>query len=125
MKTQDLRDLTLAIVTGAKRDATQIEHNVAASYVRELLQSDAELLDALYANDDLHTVVKVFEGEVFVLAADRSTFYAFDSNEGEPWIVENTGWLEEALLEKLDDADARIVTLEEAMTMDPHAVPHL
>jgi hypothetical protein len=124
MKTQDLRDLTLAIVTGAKRDATQIEHNVAASYVRELLQSDAELLDALYANDDLHTVAKVVEGEVLVLAADRSTFYAFDSNEGEPWIVQNTEWLEEAL-EKLADADARIVTLEEAMTMDPQAVPHL
>jgi hypothetical protein len=120
MKTQDLRDLTIAIVSGEKKDATQIEHNVATSYVRELLDTSAELLDALYANADLHTVVKVFEGEVFVLAADRSTFYAFDSNAGEPWIVENTDWLDEAL-EKLDDADARIVTLEEAMTMDPQA----
>jgi hypothetical protein len=120
MKTQDLRDLTIAIVSGAKRDATQIEHNVATSYVRELLDSSAELLDALYANADLHAVVKVVDGEVFVLAADRATFYALDSNAGEPWIVENTYWLEEQL-EKLGDADARIVTLEEAMSLDPQA----
>lgn len=124
MKTQDLRDLTLAIVTGAKRDATQIEHNVATSYVRELLLSDAELLDALYANDDLYTVVKVVDDEVLVLSSDRTTFNAFDTNAGEPWIVANTGWLEEKL-EAIGDSDARIVTLEEAMTLNPVAGLHL
>lgn len=124
MKTQDLRDLTLAIVTGEKRDATQIEHNVATSYVRELLLSDAELLDALYANDDLYTVVKVVDDEVLVLSTDRNTFYAFDTNAGEPWIVANTGWLEEQLA-TLGESDVKIVTLQEAMTLTPAAGLHL
>jgi hypothetical protein len=124
MKTQELRDLTLAIVTGERPDATQVEHNVATSFVRELLNSSAELLDALYANEDLHTVAKIVDGAVLVLATDRVTFYPFESNVGEPWIVTNTDWLEEEL-EKLGDADARIVTLEEAMTLDPQVGPQL
>lgn len=124
MKTQDLRDLTIAIVNGEKQDATQIEHNVATSYVRELLMGSAELSDALFDNADLHTVIKVVDGEVFVLSADRATFYAFESNAGEPWIVENAAWLQEAL-ENLDEPDARIVTLEAAMTFDPQAAPTL
>lgn len=120
MKTQDLRDLTLAIVTGERQDASQIEHNVAASYVRVLIDGSAEFLDALYANEDIYAVVKVVDGETHVLATDRSTFYAFDSNAGEPWIEADPLWLTRGV-EALEDGDASVVTLAEAMALVPAA----
>lgn len=117
MNAQDLKDLTLAIVTGEKTGATQIEHNVAASYVRELVSGSSEWVDALYDGKELHIVAKEIDGELFVLASDRKSFYAFESNAGEPWIVPDLRFHDlDALLEELDDADARVMPLEEAMS---------
>ncbi len=117
MNAQDLKDLTLAIVTGEKTGATQIEHNVAASYVRELVSGSSEWVDALYDGKELHIVAKEADGELYVLASDRKSFYAFESNAGEPWIVPDIRFHDlDALLEELDDADARVMPLEEAMS---------
>jgi hypothetical protein len=117
MYAQDLKELTLAIVTGEKTDASQIEHNVAASYVRELVSGSSEWLDALYDETELHIVAKEIDGELFVLASDRKSFYAFDTNAGEPWIVPDLRFHDlNALLEELDDSDAKVMPLEEAMS---------
>lgn len=120
MKTQDLKDLTLAIVTGEKRDATQEEHNVAASYLRELITGSADLVDALYENSDLLTISKVIDDEIYVLASDRKSFNRFGSNAGEPWIGTAEFYVNEEL-DRLGDSEARGVTLAEAMAFDPSA----
>lgn len=74
-------------MTGEKKDATQIEHNVVASYVREIVLGSSEWVDALYDGEELHVISKEIDGNLYVLASDRKSLYAFDSNAGEPWIV--------------------------------------
>jgi hypothetical protein len=116
MNAQDLKELTLAIVTGEKTDASQIEHNVAASYVREVVSGSSEWLDALYDETELHIVAKEIDGDLYVLASDRKSFYVLDSNAGEPWIVPDLRFHDlGALLEDLGDADAKVMPLEKAM----------
>lgn len=117
MNAQDLKELMLAIVTGEKTDATQIEHNVAASYVRELVVGSAEWVDALYDGTELHVVSKEIDGDLYVLASDKKSFYAFDSNAGEPWIIPDLRFHDlGALLQELGDDDAKVQPLEEAMS---------
>jgi hypothetical protein len=123
MDANELKDLLLAIVTGQKTDATQIEHNVAASYVREITLGSAEWVDALYDKSELHVISKDVDGQLFVLTSDQSTFEAFDSNAGEPWIITDLRIHDiDSILRELGDVDARVMPLEEAMNF-VHGAP--
>lgn len=119
MKTKDLHDLTLAIIKGEKTDATQMEQNVAAAYVREIAYGSAEMTDSLHANSELDVIVKDVDGVLHVLTRDQRTFHPFESNEGEPWIGDHKMPSGKYFQEVLDDPDADVMTVEEAMNYQP------